>query len=155
MKKAKEVADYILSLSDPDIGDIISHLKLQKLLYYVQGFHLALFNDPLFEEEIKAWEYGPVVEDLYHVYKEHGSNPIPIPEDIEEFTLSKEQKDLIKEVYQVYGQFSAWKLKEMTHDEAPWRNTASNEVISYESMKNFFVTQVNTQEDGQEEQDKG
>ena len=42
-------------------GELVSNLKLQKLLYYVQGFHLAVFGEPLFEEEIEAWMYGPVV----------------------------------------------------------------------------------------------
>ena len=49
---ASKAAKYILSLSDPDQGDIISNLKLQKLLYYTQGIHLAVYNKPLFDDPI-------------------------------------------------------------------------------------------------------
>jgi uncharacterized phage-associated protein len=52
---------HFLKLSQPDIGDVISNLKLQKLLYYAQGFYLAIYGKALFEEDIVAWEHGPVV----------------------------------------------------------------------------------------------
>jgi len=139
---AKYIADYLLSYSDPDIGDIISNMKLQKLIYYAQGFHLALYDVPLFEEPIVAWEHGPVVESVYHEYKAHGSNAIPIPENLDDTILSTEQKDLLKEVYEVYGQFSAWKLRNMTHSELPWLKTQQNEEINIDLMKSFFKTLV-------------
>lgn len=39
--------------------EFISNLKLQKLLYYEQGYHLAIFDTPLFDADIEAWMYGP------------------------------------------------------------------------------------------------
>ena len=83
MASAHDVAKYFLSLIDEDAGDTISNLKLQKLVYYAQGFHLALFDRPLFNEEVKAWMHGPVVPDLYHEYKIYGSNAIPMPDDFD------------------------------------------------------------------------
>ena len=51
-----DIANKILARgSSDDSGELISNLKLQKLLYYMQGFHLAYFNEPLFEEDIEAW----------------------------------------------------------------------------------------------------
>ena len=47
-----------------DEGELFSNMKLQKLLYYVQGFHIAVFNRPLFNEDIEAWMYGPVVPEI-------------------------------------------------------------------------------------------
>lgn len=141
MAKAYEVARYILGFSEPDAGDAISNLKLQKLLYYVQGFHLAIFNEPLFEEPIKAWEHGPVVEEVYFRYKDFGANAIVDESDIE-FTLSEPQKEMIADVYNVYGQFSAWKLRNMTHDEMPWGTTPKNAVISHEKLYQHFSAQV-------------
>ncbi len=64
-----DVAEYFLSLADEEAGDFLSNLKLQKLVYYAQGFHLALFNRPLFMAAIHAWQHGPVVPELYHAYK--------------------------------------------------------------------------------------
>ncbi|MGA8142178.1 MAG: type II toxin-antitoxin system antitoxin SocA domain-containing protein, partial [Desulfobaccales bacterium] len=72
-----DVAKYFLSLTDEESGELISNLKLQKLVYYAQGFHLVFYDTPLFSERIEAWTYGPVVPDLYHEYKSHGPCSIP------------------------------------------------------------------------------
>lgn len=50
-------------------GELMTNLKLQKMLYYQQGFHLAYFGTPLFDDEIEAWMYGPVVPSVYNHYK--------------------------------------------------------------------------------------
>ena len=78
-----DVAKYFLSNVDEEAGDMVSNLKLQKLVYYAQRFHLAIFGKPLFNEEIEAWAHGGlVVPDLYHRYKEHSASGIPCPEGI-------------------------------------------------------------------------
>jgi uncharacterized phage-associated protein len=51
----------------------MSNLKLQKLMYYAQGFSLVLFNKPLFPERIEAWIHGPVIPAVYHKYKGYGA----------------------------------------------------------------------------------
>lgn len=138
MITSKNVAEYFLTLNDADAGELVSNLKLQKLVYYAQGFHLAMFNEPLFNENIVAWEHGPVVEELYHEYKHFGGGAIPQPENFDSAKFSTKQKDLINEVNEVYGQFSAWKLRNMTHSERPWVETKKNQVIPTELMKEFF-----------------
>jgi uncharacterized phage-associated protein len=138
-------AKYFISLVDEEAGDSISNLKLQKLLYYAQGFHLAIYDKPLFPEAIKKWAHGPVVPQIYHLYKEHGSNPIPLTQ-VNLNDYSKEQKELLDEVYSVYGQFTAAKLRQMTHQEPPWSDAPENGEISQESMKKFFKTLVITDE---------
>lgn len=140
---ASDIAKHILTLSNPEVGDIMSNLKLQKLLYYVQGFHLAMHDgQPLFNEEVYAWQYGPVVPEVYQEYKHLGSSAIPVPENLE-LQIDKDAADLIKEVYDVYGQFSALKLMDMTHDESPWRETQINGVIKPELMHSYFKSLVN------------
>ena len=80
--KALDVANELLKrAADNGGGDLLTNLKLQKMLYYEQGFHLAYFNEPLFEEPIEAWQYGPVVPVVYNYYKSRGRNGIE-PEDI-------------------------------------------------------------------------
>lgn len=135
-----DVAKYFLKLSDPEVGDLISNLKLQKLVYYAQGFHLALYGTPLFDEDIVAWEHGPVVVELYRSYRQYGAGAIPVPDEVNLDKFSEDQRDLLDEVSEVYGQFSAWKLRNMTHSEAPWENTKMNEVIDRKLMKDFFST---------------
>lgn len=142
MVSANNVAHFFLSCSDEDIGDLISNLKLQKLIYYAQGLHLAVFDKPLFEEEVYAWQHGPVVPQIYQEYKSHGASGIPIPDNIDLSMFSQDQSDLLDEIYSVYGQFSAWKLRNMTHEEAPWKDCDINDVISKDAMKEFFITRI-------------
>lgn len=139
----KEIAKKILAKARPEYGDEISNLKLQKLLYYMQGFHLACFDAPLFEDDIEAWMYGPVVPSVYELYKENGSNGIACPEG-EIIMLSADEEDIFNQVYDAYGQFSAYKLMEMTHNESPWRSTqvGVGHVISKEKIKSYFLTQL-------------
>lgn len=142
MASALDVAKYFLSFSDEESGDLISNLKLQKLIYYAQGFHLALFNSPLFDEPIEAWQHGPVVSEVYHAYKHHGGQGIITTTKSDFSCFNAEQKDMLDEVYSVYGQFSAWKLRNMTHEESPWRDTSVNMVIAPERLKSFFDEKI-------------
>lgn len=139
-----DTANYFLSMQNNEYGDVVSNLTLQKLVYYSQGFALALLDKPLFKDEIVAWQYGPVVPELYAKYKEYGSSAIPWEET--DFTFecfTDEEKSLLKEVYNTFGQFSAWRLVQMTHSEPPWANVDEGEIISKESMQNYFRTQIN------------
>ena len=140
MKSAMLIANGILKMSEPEVGDSISNLKLQKLLYYIQGFSLAIYGKPMFKEDIVAWEYGPVVKEVYYKFNKFGSDAIKIPEN--NIELTKNEKSLIIDVWKVYGQFSAWKLRDMTHNEIPWKETKRNEIISHAVLKSFFKTLV-------------
>src|ERR1044071_4359251 len=72
---ALRAARYILRRMH-DSGEPISNLKLQKLLYYAQGWHLALRNEPLFHERIEAWVHGPAVPPVYGHFKKWSWQPI-------------------------------------------------------------------------------
>ncbi len=141
----EEVANYFLDKLDIEAEDCISNLKLQKLVYYAQGFVMALTDKKLFDEPIEAWEHGPVVRCLYGKYKDNGSAAITRTENLEYPHLLQypEIMEILDEVYQVYGQFSAWKLRNMTHNETPWLDTKRNEVITDCKMLTFFKTQIN------------
>ncbi len=140
MKSAIEIANAILKMSEPEVGDTITNLKLQKLLYYVQGFHLAIYDKPLFKENILAWEHGPVVKEVYHNFSSCGATAIDVPSD--SVKLTENEQNLIIDVWKVYGQFSAWKLRDMTHHEIPWKVTEKNKIIKHETLKVFFKTLV-------------
>ena len=146
MYKARQIAEYILALSDSDIGELTSNLKLQKLLYYAQCVHLAAFGTPLYEEELSAWNYGPVVESVYQDYKIFGDGPILLPYSEEKNVLPKAIKDFICNLYGYFGQYSALKLMQLTHEEAPWKTTKQSTIISKDKMKSFFQTQENIRE---------
>ena len=144
MPSAKDVADYFISKASL-LDDDITNLKLQKLLYYAQGFHLALYGTPLFKEKIEAWIHGPVCPAVYHQYKDFGSNNIItslIQKNFNEI-FTNEQLEFLDEIYEVFGQYSAWKLRDMTHQELPWINHKDNaEEIPINEMKEYFETRI-------------
>jgi uncharacterized phage-associated protein len=136
---ALDIANKILAkASCSDFEELISNMKLQKLLYYQQGFHLAYFGAPLFDEEIEAWMYGPVVPCVYDHFKSNDNKGIEYSGYV--ISLSAEEEALFNEVYRVYGKYSAIGLLEMTHNETPWKSTLVKvgSVISKDKMKAFF-----------------
>lgn len=149
MIPAIDAAKYLLSLSDEDAGDNMSNLKLQKLLYYAQGVHLAIHGKPLFHEQIEAWKHGPVVPPVYHSLKHFGSGPVAIDGAIDFDAIGSDERETMDEVFAVFGQFSAWKLRDMTHSEPPWKETEPGARISRQSLKSYFETLV-IEEDGEE-----
>jgi uncharacterized phage-associated protein len=114
---ANKTADYLLENTSQH-GDYLTNLKLQKLLYYSQGWHLALFNKPLFDDPIEAWIHGPAIPSVYRRFKRYTF--LPITAKVEHTTLPKKTAELIDEVAQKYGRFTAWDLEIMTHRETPW-----------------------------------
>ncbi len=139
---ASQVAEWFLAhnrINEAEAGaESISNLKLQKLLYYAQGCCLALYDRPLFGDKIAAWQHGPVVESVYHEYKSNGAHGIVFQKDFDDSIFTPEEKDLLTEVYDTFGQYSAWKLRDMTHDETPWRVTKQNDEIPQEVIKEYF-----------------
>lgn len=123
--------------------ELMTNLKLQKMLYYEQGFHLAAFGSPLFSEKIEAWMYGPVVPVVYDLYADMGASGIEPPVD-EVFDLTEDEATLFNNVFDVYNQFSATKLVEMTHAEPPWKNSEVGKgcEIPNKSMEAFFKTRL-------------
>jgi uncharacterized phage-associated protein len=141
MYSVLDIAKFFLFRAERE-EDVLTNMKLQKLAYYAQGFTLAVFDEPLFSEPVLAWEHGPVVRELYDEYSGYRSNSIdpPAPEGVPEF--DKEIEKLLDDVWSVYGQYSAWSLRNLTHEEPPWKNTPPNGVIPHEAMREFFITQL-------------
>lgn len=139
---AQDVAKWFLAYNKSaefdDGAELISNLKLQKLLYYAQGSYLALYDEPLFDDQIEAWQHGPVIPAVYHEYKSFGASGIEMNEDFDLKKFDDRTRRLLEEVYDVFGQYSAWKLRNMTHEETPWKEAESDGVISQESIKEYF-----------------
>lgn len=152
--KAVDVARYFITLNDNECKDSeeksdLSKLKIQKLLYYAQGYYLALYNKPLFDEKILAWQHGPVIKEVYTDLKplsKPNENFIPTNtykmSDDEIKKLGKKEKELIEDVFQLMGQYSAWRLRDKTHQEDPWRDNykdgKKNIEIPLSDMKKYF-----------------
>lgn len=138
--KANQISNYLISLTQNNPEENLTNMKLQKILYYLQGYHLAIYDEELFEDEIEAWKYGPVVSQEYHTYKVYGNNPIVVPEYNTSFDyLDELKKKFINKVYAYYRQFSPIKLMELTHKELPWLDSyKKSEIIDKELLKDYF-----------------
>ena len=116
------------------IAEYITPLKLQKLLYYIQGMSLRIYGKQAFTNNILAWQYGPVVEEVYKKYK--GRNPISTPKT--NYKVCNGLKEIIKLVVASYGQIEAGALIDLTHNEDPWINSVNSGIIDIELIKEYF-----------------
>lgn len=122
MPTALAVANAFIQLAEQQASPI-SNMKLQKLVYFAQGFHVAFNNGrPLFNDEIQAWKYGPVIPNLYHKFKIYFAGPIPANHPFQTPNeLTPDEVSLVRWVYQNLGQHSATKLSDISHlTGSPW-----------------------------------
>ncbi len=141
---AKQVAEYILSFAN-EAEEPITNLKLQKLVYYAQGYYLAIHNDLLFEDEIQAWVHGPVIPSVYRHYKKFEWRPID--EDVERPTITPVLAEHLELIIETFLPIDAYKLERMTHNEAPWINARGDlppdaicqTAINPADMKEYFT----------------
>jgi uncharacterized phage-associated protein len=144
---ASRVAESLINLSHAN-KQHITNLKLQKLLYYAQAWHLALFDEIMFPESIEAWVHGPVVPCVFRQYKEYRWNPINPTQN----GPSEEHYDQhLEEVWKVYGKFDAATLERLTHSEPPWKDAReglpsdapSHNVITCRAMRDYYSSVLN------------
>lgn len=124
------VANYILNYArKTGIGDV-TNLKMQKLVYFAQGFALARLKHPLFDSPIEAWTYGPVIPVLYKQLKKYGASPISnYLESPDVIPREGPAKMILDEVMRRLGRLTPPALVELTHDEgSPWAATWLNGV---------------------------
>lgn len=147
MARALDVARCLIQLAaSGDEPDFLTHLRLQKLLYYVQGWSLALRNSPMFDDRIEALVNGPVARSVYRYFADYGFGLIMPTQAAEPEDLSEEDAEFIGSIWEAYKGYSASSLRSMTHKERPWRDARAgfrpdekceNE-ITHEAMKAFF-----------------
>jgi len=139
-----QIADYFIWLAN-ETGSHLSNLKLQKLVYYAQAWHLAIEGEELFLEDFEAWVYGPVIPSLWNIYKDFGQGSIT-KDFAERPSFGEEIDEFLDEVADVYFGIHAFDLAKLTHTEKPWLEARkglapdelSNNIISKESMKKFY-----------------
>ena len=143
---ALDIAHWFTANIDRDAGDSITHLKLQKLVYYAQAWALALLERPLFDEDMQAWAHGPVAESVYHEFKVHSWGALPAPESVPD--MEADDVEHLHSILSVYGDFSAKHLEAMTHAESPWREARgdippearSTAIIPKPHMAEFYAS---------------
>ncbi|TAD97727.1 MAG: DUF4065 domain-containing protein [Bacteroidetes bacterium] len=150
---AQLLADFILK----DFG-AMSHLKLQKLLYYCEAYHLAYFETSLIKQEFEAWVHGPVCKEVFAELKnktllysdivfEGNYDPTVALRKL----LTTDQMELIIDVVSELSTWSGLELEEATHREKPWKDARqglspadrNSSIISKNTMMNFYKQELN------------
>jgi uncharacterized phage-associated protein len=127
---AKSIANFFLEQAHKD-GVPVTPMKLQKLVYYAHGWFSGHTGNPLIDETIEAWQYGPVIQSLYHEFKRYGAQPIKgfatefAKADLELVTVPAPEDEPVRKfltaVWNSYSKFTGIALSEMTHAVgSPW-----------------------------------
>ena len=108
--------------SDSNTENDLTNLKLQKILYYAQAEYFQKFHSALFSDEIEAWEFGPVINDVYQWLKGCGAYPISsFDVGIDYSGITEEIIKFLDEIWEKYSKYSAFYLVDKTHDPSdPW-----------------------------------
>lgn len=145
-KKAIIVARYFIKKNIEDQKGL-DKLKLQKLLYYAQAWNLVINKEPLFSEKIEAWIHGPVVPEVWEHFKDVDFNNLICETPEGEFDVfEKKEKNVLDEIWRVYGKYDGSYLEILTHNETPWQEArkslsdsqSSQNEISKESMQKYY-----------------
>jgi uncharacterized phage-associated protein len=152
---ANEIAGYLLWLSansDPEPVPL-THLHLQKLLYLVQGWSLAEWNTPMFDEEVEAWPDGPVVQEVWKRFEQYPKHKAIDPDEAPPFDhLSPSQLEMVRAVWEAYRGYTGPLLRDMTHTRGPWRKTRRGigddakckRSIPEADMRSFFKSELSS-----------
>lgn len=156
--KVLDVCRYVINYSNKH-GCGISNLKLQKILYFIQAYFLIRKKDhlPCFNEKIEAWNFGPVVPEAYHEYKQFGSGDIPSIKSYIQLdkvniwnsrrvtfnsdVIKNEDKTLIGKVIDKFSDYTATDLVSLTHRQSPWIDAYTphqNNEIELNSIREYF-----------------
>lgn len=127
-------------------AEVLTQMKLMKLLYFIQGTSLVYLNERFFPQDVVAWKYGPAVEKVHNKYRGQREIVNTINEedvkDYKELNESPKHAEILSSVYDTFGNKSAYDLMRITHKQSPWINTDQGKAISDTEMINFFQTIV-------------
>ena len=148
MTIARDTSDLVLCLLES-----ATTMKLQKLLYYCQGWHLAWDGEPLFNERIEAWANGPVVRDIYELHRGTFRLEHPLPESwgADQARLTSDERETVEAVVGFYRDWTADQLSLATHSERPWIEAREglaptergHRAISLDTMQDYFSGLMN------------
>jgi uncharacterized phage-associated protein len=142
---SKNLADFLI-VESRERGDLLTPLKLQKLMFYSDAWFMALYDEELISEKFQAWVHGPVALSQYHRFKENKWRPIL--DDLEKPDFSKRKVKHLYEIIDVFGSETGPALELMTHSEKPWIKARDglpddepcNNYISKKLTKKFYAS---------------
>lgn len=136
-----QIANFFIekSLHDKDQSGLFTPMKLQKLVYFAHGWNLGIHKQPLINEAVQAWDYGPVILTLYDQTKHYGNNKITKPISAPSVTLDQETEKLLNVVWDSYKKFTGIQLSNLTHElGTPWRNKYDEEFKNFGQLRRYI-----------------
>lgn len=143
-KKSLCVAQYILDRFMSEYNHSISPMKLNKLVYIAHGYMLGKHSKPLLDENVMAWQYGPIVKSVYHSTKHYRSSHIDkVPGGCLKYEFCIQEKEVMNQIVKTYAEVTAITLSAATHQEGtPWSETwylnKRASVISNDLIEHFY-----------------
>lgn len=149
-----DVCDYVIQRLS-EAGVRLNILKLHKILYYIQAWHLAFGKGRCFDSDFQAWIHGPVSRPIYDRFKDTKSMYSAVrPRDVRvgfaAGTLPKAIRRHVDKVLEAYADFTDDQLEAMTHRERPWiaarggrdPGERCEDVISDDLMKRYYSARL-------------
>lgn len=138
---ALNLAKYIIRKAN-SMNVLITHLKLQKILYYVAGMFAGALNERAFWDSIEAWGYGPVIRNVYIEYCSWGALPLTCEKEVS-LNCNDTQRELVDFVINQKIRMAGCELVNATRSESPWKKHADcitiKPEISYRDLRDYFV----------------
>ncbi len=134
MNSALDIAKFVVNHST---GGDMTHLRLQKTLYYLYILFYRRYNKELFSDDFLAYDYGPVIRSVYDVYKLFGSGQLPKLKEVRNIELNGEEKAFLIEMTHRLEGYKVFDLVNSTHDFSPWKSTPRSRVISKNNIKKY------------------
>jgi len=123
MADARIVANRFLELAREQ-GRSLTPMQVLKLVYIAHGWMLGLSGRPLIAQPVEAWQYGPVVRDVYNGVRSYGRSPVTAPIWAPQEELDYYEDDMVRQVFRIYGNMDGISLSNITHmPETPWAQT--------------------------------
>ena len=142
MVDVRHIANEFIRLSQQQ-GHFLTHMQIQKLVYFAHARMLALHKQPLINGSFRAWRYGPVVRELYDPLKGNSSRRIrtliQVPEQVK---LPLRERDIIKWCFDRYGRLYGVALSDLTHAPgSPWDRTENSYFIQDEMIEEYHLNE--------------
>lgn len=121
MYDSRIVASFLLELAKEKDNGALTPMQLLKLVYIAHGWMLGLCSKPLIEDEVQAWQYGPVIPRLYDAVRSYRGEPVTKPFGIKHEDFAGYAKSITEKIFELYNGMNGLALSRLTHAVGtPW-----------------------------------
>ena len=152
MHDARSVANKLVDIALDEKREI-TPMQVLKMTYFCHAWMLGLYHASLLKQPVEAWRYGPVVPDVYVMFRQYGGNPIEKPADlaslgVEERSFDAYENDVIAQVSAKYGHLTGAQMSSLAHQTGSpwfevWTNRGQNAFIPDPMIETYYTRKAN------------